>query len=167
MSDPALKNPLSINLPTQAVLGLLREHPEVEMTLLKLVSDRVATALVSKSEKMSKERVSGIILKAIHNAEKDFAKDYTLSSKNKEEIKFAIDRKVEISGTTFFRARSVEFKKELRTYFEEQKTAMIEILQKELNTSFHEVSDKLEERVRKMAREEFFSVLEEARAVKS
>lgn len=163
MSDPALKNPLSINLPTQAVLGLLKEHPEIEMKLLNIVADRVASALKSKSEGMSKERITRIIQQAANQAEKEFIKDYTLSQAGKDEMKWSIDRKIEISGTTFFRARSKEFKKELQDFFVEQRQLSLDILQKELDAAYHAVEDNLREQIRKMAREEFFSVLKEAR----
>jgi CRP-like cAMP-binding protein len=165
MIDPALKNPLSINLPTQAVLGLLREHPEVEMKLLDLVSDRVASALQKKSEGMTKERISSLIGQATNQAEKEFLKDYTLSQARKDEMKWSIDQKIEISGTTFFRARSAEFKKELRVFFEEQRRASLDTLKKELDAAYHAVEDNLRKQIRKMAREEFFSVLKEAREI--
>lgn len=154
-----MNSPIAVNVPTKALKSLLSEHPEIEIKLQSMACEKIAEEIVRKTKSMDKASLETRAESILSGVIAKFNRNHTFPTAAKEQIGIIACDRVEFHASRIARDNSVRVDKQTS----EKMAEFHNVLQLAINEEFKTTHNKLREEIRKIAREEFLSVLKEVK----
>lgn len=152
---------IAVQVPTKTLRKLLDENPEVVAELQSLACEKIAEELYRKARNTSQVSIERSAKDAIARAFSEYNRTYRLPPKVAEMVRDEVGREIETRLESERRSARFTFDSTIR----EKTQDAVKVLQDAVDGMYAKHRDQMQAEIRKIAREEFLSVISEVKGL--
>lgn len=154
---------LTIRIPTATLRDLLKDNPEAMMELEARAVEKVAEEIMRKGKNLTDVALGNRIELTFQRKMRELTSNYNFPKEALDKISRVTSDRINLYMTTEARAIVTKASETAERKVEQQVANGVKLLQEAIDKKYAEATAKLTDTIRRIAREEFFDVLREAR----